>query len=122
MTSSTARWTALGLAVFFCLVCPTFILAQSTAGRIVGRVSDPSGAVLSNVKVTVVNEATGASREAVTGEGGDYVLVEVQPGSYRVEFEETGFKKSVQKNVIVQVNQVVTLNTTLQLGGTAGSG
>ncbi len=118
MISSTARWPALGLAVFFCLICPTVILAQSTAGRIVGRVSDPSGAVLSNVKVTVVNEATGASREAVTGEGGDYVLVEVQPGSYRVEFEETGFKKSVQKNVIVQVNQVVTLNTTLQLGGT----
>ena len=62
MTSSTARWTAIRLAVLFCLVCPTFLLAQSTAGRIVGRVADPSGSVLSNVKVTVVNEATGSSR------------------------------------------------------------
>jgi hypothetical protein len=118
MTSSTARRTAIRLAVLFCLVCPTFVFAQSTAGRIVGRVADPSGAVLSNVKVTVVNEATGATREAVTNDSGDYTMIEVPPGSYRVEFEERGFKKNVQKNVIIQVNQVVTLNSTMQLGGT----
>jgi len=84
----------------------------------VGRVADPSGAVLSNVKVTVVNEATGSTREALTNDSGDYTIIEVPPGSYRVEFEERGFKKNVQKNVIIQVNQVVTLNSTMQLGGT----
>jgi hypothetical protein len=118
MTSSTARWAAVRLAVLFCLVCPTFLLAQSTAGRLVGRVADPSGAVLSNVKVSVVNEATGSTREALTNDSGDYTMIEVPPGSYRVEFEERGFKKNVQKNVIIQVNQVVTLNSTMQLGGT----
>src|SRR5207253_1268749 len=118
MTSSTARRTAIRLAVLFCLVCPTFVFAQSTAGRIVGRVADPSGAVLSNVKVTVVDEATGSTREALTNDSGDYTMIEVPPGSYRVEFEERGFKKNVQKNVIIQVNQVVTLNSTMQLGGT----
>ena len=66
----------------------------------------------------MVNEATGTSREAQTSESGDYVLVEVQPGTYRVEFEDRGFKKSVHKNVLVEVNQVVTLNATLQIGGT----
>ena len=83
-----------------------------------GRVADPSGAVLSNVKISVVNEATGSSREALTNDNGDFTMIEVPPGSYRVEFEEAGFKKNVQKNVIVQVNQVVTLNSTMQLGGT----
>ena len=51
-----------------------------------------------------------STREATTNDSGDYVLVEVPPGSYRVEFEQRGFKKNVQKNVIVEVNQVVTLN------------
>ena len=118
MSSSKARWTSRWLVVLFCLVSSTFLLAQSTGGRILGRVADPSGAVLSNVKVMLVNEATGVTREALTSDSGDYVLVEVPPGSYRVEFEARGFKKNVQKNVVVQVNQVVTLNSTLQIGGT----
>ena len=52
MSSSTARWTSRWLVVLFCLVVSTFLLAQSTGGRILGRVADPSGAVLANVKVT----------------------------------------------------------------------
>jgi len=118
MSSSIARWTSRWLVVLCLLSSTTFLVAQSTGGRILGRVADPSGAVLANVKVTLVNEATGSTREALTSDGGDYVLVEVQPGSYRVEFEQRGFKKNVQKNVVVQVNQVVTLNSTLQIGGT----
>ena len=117
MSSSKARWMSRWLVVL-CLVFSTYLLAQSTGGRILGRVADPSGAVLSNVKVMLVNEATGVTREALTSDSGDYVLVEVPPGSYRVEFEQRGFKKNVQKNVVVQVNQVVTLNSTLQIGGT----
>ena len=41
---------------------PSSALAQSTGGRIVGRVADPTGAVLAGVKVTLTNQATGASR------------------------------------------------------------
>src|SRR5207237_10754135 len=74
------------------------------------------GAVLTGVKVTLTNEATGVSRSAQTNSSGDYVFVEVPPGNYRVEFEQTGFKKNVQKEVTVEVNGVVTLNSTLQVG------
>ena len=112
MPSSTARW----VVVLFCLASSTLLLAQSTGGRILGRVADPSGAVLANVKVTLVNEATGVSRDTQTNEGGDYTFVEVVPGSYHVEFAQAGFKKNVQKSVLVEVNQVVTLNSILQLG------
>jgi hypothetical protein len=93
-------------------------LAQSTSGRIVGRLADPTGAVLAGVKITLVNEATGASRNTQTNASGDYNFVEVVPGSYRVEYELTGFKKNVQTGVIVDVNQVVTLNSILQVGAT----
>lgn len=93
-------------------------VTQSTSGRVLGRVADPSGAVLAGVKVTLVNQATGVSRSGQTNPSGDYNFVEVQPGTYTVSFEATGFKRNVQKDVIVDVNQVVTLNSTLQIGQT----
>jgi len=93
-------------------------LSQSTSGRIVGRTADPTGAVLAGVKITLVNEATGANRSTQSNTNGDYNFVEVVPGSYRVEYELTGFKKNIQTGVLVDVNQVVTLNSTLQVGAT----
>ncbi len=56
------------LALSLCLICSTLMSAQSTGGRILGRVADPSGAVLAGVRVTATNEATGVSREAQTNE------------------------------------------------------
>src|SRR5437660_6047189 len=116
MRSSTMLWATRVLLVLFCLIGSTVMLAQSTGGRVVGRVADPSGAVLAGVKVTLTNEATGVSRSAQTNSSGDYVIVEVPPSNYRVEFEQTGFKKNVQKEVTIEVNGVVTLNSTLQVG------
>lgn len=113
------RVSAFSLAVLGLLTVLTFpALGQSTSGRIVGRVADPTGAVLASVKITLVNEATGASRDTQTNASGDYNFVEVVPGSYRVEFELAGFKKNVQTSVLVNVNQVVTLNSILQIGAT----
>jgi len=118
MPSSTARWTARWLAVLFCLVSPTFLLAQSTGGRILGRVADPSGAVLANVKVTATNEATGVSQETQTGGTGDYGFPQVAVGVYRLEFDLAGFKKNVQRGVNLDLNQVITVNMIMQIGET----
>ena len=117
MPSLRARWTAVCLVVTTCLWIPAMLFAQGASGRIVGRVSDPTGAVLSGVKVTLANEATNVSRSGQTNDSGDFSFVEVVPGTYTVQFELTGFKRNVQKSVIVDVNQVVTLNSTLQIGG-----
>jgi Carboxypeptidase regulatory-like domain len=91
-------------------------IGQSTGGRFVGRVADPTGAVLAGVKVTLVHQGTSVARTATTNDSGDYNFVEVVPGTYRLEFELTGFKKNVQKDVILDVNQVITLNSTLTIG------
>jgi outer membrane receptor protein involved in Fe transport len=101
-----------------CLICSMLVSAQGTGGRILGRVSDPSSAVLAKVKVTATNEATGVSRETETNDSGDYGFPEVPVGVYRMEFDLTGFKKSVQRAVNVDLNQVVTVNSVLQIGGT----
>ena len=114
MPSSTVRWTTCCLMFYF--VSCTLVLAQSTGGRILGRVADPSGAVLSGVKITLTNEATGVSREAQTNSSGDYFFVEVPPGQYSLQFEQKGFKKNLQKGITLEVNQVLALNTTMQIG------
>jgi len=118
MPSARVRWNLLCPVVAVFLALPTLLVAQGATGRILGRISDPSGAVLSGVKITLTNQATGVSREAQSNDTGDYTFVNVAPATYEASFELTGFKKNVQKNVIVDVNQVVTLNSVLQIGGT----
>ena len=114
------RLTVASFAVLALLALTSAPLAaQSTGGRIIGRVSDPTGAVVAGVKVTLVNDATGVTRETVTNENGDYTFVEVAPAKYHAAFEHAGFKKNVQTSVTVEVNQVLTLNSVLSLGATA---
>jgi outer membrane receptor protein involved in Fe transport len=118
MISSSARrlpafcLTSLGLLVV--LLVPVF--GQSTGGRVLGRVADPTGAVLAEATVRLTNQATGVARDAKTNASGDYTFLEVVPGVYTVEFELAGFKKNVTKNVTVEVNGVVSLNSVLQIG------
>lgn len=116
-TSKAFRMSCWPAVLSLCVICSTMMFAQGTGGRILGRVADPSGAVLAGVTVTATNEATGVSRTALTNDSGDYVLVSVQPATYTIQYELTGFKKNVQKGILVNVNQVVTLNSTLEIGG-----
>lgn len=92
--------------------------AQGTGGRILGRVADPSGAVLGNVKVTATNNATGVGESALTNDTGDYVFPSLPVGTYSLVFDLTGFKKVVRRAITLDVNQIITLNMTMQLGAT----
>ncbi|HEY1658981.1 MAG TPA: carboxypeptidase regulatory-like domain-containing protein [Candidatus Sulfotelmatobacter sp.] len=118
MPLTPARWTAVCLAVALGMFVPKFLAAQGTSGRILGRVSDPSGAVVAHAKVVATNEATGVSRTGETSESGDYVFPDLPVGTYTVSCELTGFKKDVRHGVSLDVNQVITLNMVMQLGTT----
>ena len=103
------------IAIILALFLPAW--GQSTGGRVTGRVADPTGAVISGVTVTLVNEGTGVSRDTKTSDSGDFTFVEVVPGNYRLESAQEGFKRDVHRSVTLEVNQVLTLNVTLQPGG-----
>ncbi len=102
------------LGLIALLACPLW--GQGTGGRIFGRVADPTGALLPGVKVSLVNDATGVSRETTTNESGDYTFVEVPAGSYSASFDLAGFKKNVRHDVVLQVNAILTLNMVMQIG------
>ena len=90
--------------------------AQGTGGRILGRVSDPSGAVLSGVKIVATNDATGVAHDALSNDSGDYVFPDLPVGTYSLAFDLTGFKKAIRHAIALDVNQVITLNMTMPLG------
>lgn len=115
--SCTIRLSLLVVAVF-CLCVSPQLTAQGTAGRILGRVTDPTGAVLSGVKVTATNDATGVAQDTVSNDSGDYVFPNVPIGAYTVTFDLKGFKKVVRHGITLDINQVVTLNMTLALSAT----
>jgi hypothetical protein len=97
--------------------CSVAVFAQGTGGRILGRVADPTGAVLSGVNVKLINEQTGVSQTAQTGQSGDYQFPQVSVGDYRMEFDQSGFKKAVKKGIVLEINQVLTMNMIMQVGG-----
>jgi Carboxypeptidase regulatory-like domain len=114
----SSRFASIIFMLSLCLIGSTRASAQGTGGRIIGRVSDSSGAVLSGVKVTLTNAATSVTSDTTTNSNGDYSFPTVPVGTYNLEFDLTGFKKNLQKAVEVSLNQVVTLNSVLQIGGT----
>ncbi len=116
MPSLRARWSKLCLVFALSLLIPASLSAQATGGRILGHVADSSGAVLPNVKITIVNDATGVSAGTQSNDNGEYAFPQVTVGSYHVEFDLAGFKKNVRRGVAVDLNQVVTLNMVMQIG------
>src|SRR5436305_2381529 len=84
------------------LLVPCLLLAQSYRGSIRGKVVDPSGSVMAGAKVTARSNATGLTRETVTGAEGGYVLAELPAGGYVVMAQAANFAP-VAQNVIVNV-------------------
>lgn len=110
------RFHLLPLLFGLLLCAPAALWGQGTGGRVRGTVSDPSGAVIPAVKVSLTNEATRISRDTQTNSSGDYVFLEVPVGIYTVESGATGFKKYVRKGITVELNQVVQIDIVLQVG------
>ena len=97
----------------------SFADAQSTGGRIRGTVTDASGAAVAGATVTLINMATNVTREATTSGNGEYLFLEVPVGRYEIDVNQTGFKKFVRRDIGVDLNQVVGVDITLQVGATS---
>src|SRR6516225_10682578 len=90
--------------------------AQVAGGTILGTVSDPSGAAVPKVAVSIKNVATGVARDVTTDSAGFYTLPNVLPGQYDVTASAPGFSTLVRSGITMAVGQTVELNLTLQVG------
>jgi hypothetical protein len=104
--------------ILFVAVYPgnTFGQAASANGRLEGLVVDPSGAGVPGATVIVTNQRTGLSTTLMTDESGRFVALYLQPGSYDVSIEKTGFQKQVLKETTITVGTTTTLHPRLTVG------
>jgi outer membrane receptor protein involved in Fe transport len=93
--------------------------AQSPKGTILGRVTDPSGAVVAKAKVALTQQATGVTQTQETSPFGEYVFTNLDPGRYRIETEAAGFTRNVVTNLELNVAATVRADIVLQVGETA---
>ncbi len=114
MTSSKLQ--TLLLCVVLVLPASLSLYGQSTYGTVDGTVTDSSGAVVADAKVTLTNTGTQEKRTQDTGGAGLYSFVNVEPGQYRLDIEKSGFKHFARTNVTVQVQQETHIDATLPVG------
>ena len=95
--------------------------AQGNLGGLTGVVSDTSSAVVPEVKITLTSEQTNVSHSVVADSSGAYSVRGLQPGTYRLEAEKTGFRKYVQENVSILTATVTTLDIQLSVGAVSDS-
>jgi hypothetical protein len=98
------------------MLCAATLSAQEFRGTILGRVSDPTGAVIPGAKVTITNQETNVPVNVETNGEGNYVAPYMIPGTYRVVVTSAGFKKWVREGVIVQINARMAIDATLEIG------
>ena len=92
------------------------LFAQQNYGTILGTVTDPTGAVVPDAKITVTNTATALSREAITDNDGFFQVLSLPIGNYTVAVEKTGFKKYVAQAKTLLINQNLRIDMKLELG------
>ncbi|MFI5183476.1 MAG: carboxypeptidase regulatory-like domain-containing protein [Vicinamibacteria bacterium] len=90
---------------------------QGAMSSLGGRVVDPQGVAVAGAKVTIVQKATGLSREASTNAGGHFRLTDLAPGEYEVRALASGFAETVFPSVSLAVGRTVELAVALKVGG-----
>ena len=113
---STRRFLSVVLSLGVIFSACVFVQGQSTYGSITGLVTDPSGAAVTDARVTLTNLGTAEKRTQPTGTDGLYSFVNLIPGNYRVEAEKPGFKRVTQEPVVVQVQQTSKIDMALPIG------
>jgi hypothetical protein len=116
---NTLARLALLVAAGLVLAVPAGLWAQGANASLKGRVTDASGAALPGVGVSAKDPSTGFSRSTTSGGDGAYSFPSLPPGTYEVNFEISGFKTMNQKDVLLNVSTVRTLDVTMQVSAVA---
>jgi len=90
--------------------------AQQVTGVIRGTVYDPSGATVSAAVVAVTQIETGFTRQVSSNAHGEFTLVELPVGHYRVQADAKGFQRFVQEGIVLDVNETATVAVRLAIG------
>jgi hypothetical protein len=106
------------ILVVLCLGCAQLIFAQGTdLGTIRGLVTDPSGAVIPNAKVIILDLGTNTTRETATNARGEYQMFGLRSGNYKVTVSAPGWSTQDVTGVVLNGSDSVSANATLRVAG-----
>jgi hypothetical protein len=111
-----SRRAAVLLAVLFIVLAPVLLAQSAGTAGLTGTVTDPSGAVVPNVTVTLTNSDTNQARTTTANGDGVYKFSLIPPGNYKVNFVASGFKPSEVPDVTLNVTETPELNAKLEVG------
>lgn len=83
-----------------------------------GIVQDSTGAGIPHATVTAIDQETGMTRTATTDDSGNYQVLSLPVGQYKIQAAATGFKLTVREGINLVVGQEAAVNLTLEIGGT----
>jgi len=106
--------------LFLAMACLPF-LAYGQVATIVGTVTDPSGAVVPNVTITITQTETGRAITSNSNDAGQYVVPDIPIGHYTVKVSATGFKVAERTGIVLNVGERERVDFQLALGTTAQS-
>jgi len=92
------------------------LLAQSPNGVINGLVVDPSNKVIAGADILVINDATGVKYSGKTNDDGIYVMPNLPPGPYRLQVSKVGFKTLIKPDIVLNIQDALSINFTLPVG------
>lgn len=110
-----SRTALCGLLLALVVLCPT-MLAQGDLSTIRGTATDPTGAVVPGVTITLSNTETGSARTVETNESGNFEIPLVGPGIYQITAEGSGFQKYVADGIVITSREIRRIDAPLQLG------
>ena len=116
MSRTKSAVSAFSLVSALTAILSASLWGQAFYGSIVGTVTDQSGASLRGANVTLTNTGTGERHQTQSGDGGEYQFLNLVPGKYRIEVEQSGFKKANSENIEVNVSGTARADVTMQLG------
>jgi hypothetical protein len=106
----------LSLLLGMLLLAPMQSFGQAVYGSIFGTVTDPTGAVVPNAKVTVTDVRKGTSETVTTDESGDYRVTHLIPDVYQVKVESSGFETAVSDNIQISADTGAHFDAALKTG------
>ncbi len=98
------------------LLIPALVSAQDATARVAGTITDPTGAVIPGVQVTVTSTATQVSRKVDTNHDGYYQVLALPIGNYRVTAEHAGFRTVVSDEYKLLINQALRVDIKMEVG------
>src|SRR5208282_2483989 len=105
-------------ALILLVAFPSASWAQRSAAAINGTLRDTTGAVIPQASISLTNTQTNVTQRTLTNATGEYVILNILPGTYLLKASKEGFQTVSQPAFTLQVNQTTTFDFTLQVGAT----